>query len=78
MMKNLILISSTVLLLIAYVSGHARLMQPVSRGSGFRVYPSRFPVVEQDDTFWCRSNSPRVNTSCGICGPIYYNDVAAG
>ena len=74
-MKGIILASLTIAMTIAYVSGHAMLIQPVSRASGFRVYPDKFPVVQQDDADMC--NNPNINNSCGICGPIYYNDVTA-
>ena len=75
---NQLLIGLTLVLAIAYVSGHARLMQPVSRGSAYRIYKDDFPYVEQDDAYPCyQKMNIRVNGTCGICGPIYYRDVTA-
>lgn len=79
-MNHNLLIFSTLALLIAYVNAHARLMQPVSRGSAWRKYPNDFPYVDQDDADMCdvfNGRPKKVNVKCGICGPIYNDDVAS-
>ena len=71
------LVSLTLLLtVVVYVSGHASLMQPASRGSAFRVFPEgEFPHHEQDDSKFCNDRS--INSTCGICGPLFNGDAAS-
>ncbi len=76
-MKQSLLIAFFLCVTISYVNGHARLMQPASRGSAYRRYPDRFPKTDQDDSRHCLADSIRDNSTCGICGPIYNGDVAA-
>ena len=58
----------------AYVNAHARLMEPVSRGSAWRKFPKEFPFTDQDDADFCNN---RPNSTCGICGPLFHNDPKA-
>jgi len=74
-MKQSLLIAFFLCVTLSYVNGHARLMQPASRGSAYRRYPDSFPETKQDDMRFCKSPSKQDNSTCGICGPIYNGDV---
>ena len=76
-MNQSLLIAFFLSVTLSYVNGHARLMQPASRGSAYRRYPDSFPKTNQDDARFCKSNGNPDNSTCGICGPIYNGDVAA-
>lgn len=69
---------SIVFLLLAItfvsISGHGRLMDPVSRSSAWRLQKYRgsarkFPY----DNEWCASKreTNSRNSTCGVCGPVY-------
>ena len=71
---------------IASIDCHGRMMEPVNRGSAWRVplglTEPKFPRTTRFDAEWCafedrdekRNNR---NVTCGICGPVYLNDPAA-
>jgi hypothetical protein len=76
-MKQSLLIAFFLCVTISYVNGHARMMQPASRGSAYRRYPDKFPKTNQDDSRHCQTKSNPDNSTCGICGPIYNGDVTS-
>ena len=70
---------------IASIDCHGRMMEPVNRGSVWRVPEGKvnpkFPVMIYD-TEWCGFDDPNDkrnnrNVTCGICGPVYDNNPAA-
>ena len=76
MNPNFLVCLTLLLTVVVYVSGHAVLMQPASRGSAFRVFPEgEFPHHEQDDSRFC--NEKYYNGTCGICGPLFNGDAAS-
>lgn len=76
MTKIIIFICLLAAVLVAQVSSHATMIFPLSRGSAWRTSDNTFPVVYQDDHDYCAfPRKPFVK--CGICGPIYNNDVSA-
>lgn len=56
---------------ITKISGHGRLMSPVSRTSAWRKYPSLFPAYFQDNQMFCGGFHTQFHENggeCGICG----------
>ena len=83
------MIKLTILLIVAaftvHVECHGRMMEPVNRGSVWRLpegkMEPRFPK-NKFDTEWCGfdhldEKRNKRNVTCGICGPVYLNDPAA-
>lgn len=70
-----LIICLTMAALIAYVDSHARLADPVNRGSLWRIDEDQ-PETEEFE--WCSDPDPEESdirkAKCGICGPIYNND----
>lgn len=68
-----LLICLTITTLIAYVDSHARLADPVNRGSLWRL-DENLPFSEEFE--WCSDPQDSIvrKVKCGVCGPIYNND----
>lgn len=79
MTKIILFCCLLVSVLVAQVSSHATLIFPLSRGSAWRSPGNTFPVVYQDDYDFCQKldNSRLDFARCGICGPVYNNDVTS-
>ncbi len=76
-MNSFFLAAFAVAVLVANVSSHMAMVHPPSRGSAWRV-SADWPIVwPQDDTDWCRLTPSSRKSHCGICGPIYNNNVQA-
>ncbi len=74
-MKKSVLSVFVVALLIAHVYSHAAMVEPASRGSAWRRLAD-WPIVHpQDDMDMCFA--PGRNSRCGICGPVYNNNVSS-
>ena len=74
-MKKSVLSVFVVALLIAHVSSHVAMVEPASRGSAWRRFADWPMVHPQDDMDMCFA--PGRNTRCGICGPVYNNNVSS-
>lgn len=68
-----IFICLTIAAFIAYVDSHARLADPVNRGSLWRLDED---LPETEEYEWCSDpeESSLRKVKCGVCGPIYNND----
>jgi hypothetical protein len=63
------------------IDAHGYMIEPAARGSIFRLNnPASFPVSVfpriSVDNEWCYDpkNPNFRKVTCGVCGPIYYND----
>ncbi len=74
-MNKLVLSVFVAALLIAHVSSHVAMIEPPSRGSAWRRFPDWPLVHPQDDMDMCAA--PRRPHRCGICGPVYNNNVSS-
>jgi len=59
---------------IVEISGHGRLLQPVSRSSAWRKFPAQFPAYYGDNQMFCGGTHTQYTVNggkCGICGESY-------
>ena len=61
------------------IDAHGYMIDPAARGSVHRLNnTASFPLAvftsTPTDAEWCDMNNNKRNVTCGVCGPIYYND----
>ena len=62
------------------IDAHIYMVDPPARSSVWRLnntasFPSAvFPRIQSGEDEWCDMDNNNRSTSCGVCGPIYYND----
>ena len=74
-MKVLVILAILATLFVS-IQGHGKLMDPISRGSAWRLklFKGVFPSVKFDNE-WCADGKQvnKRNVTCGVCGPVYNN-----
>ena len=76
-MNHSILIALMCSVLIVFVNGHGRLMEPVNRGSAWRQYPNDFPEATYDIE-WCGYDSKEKEEQYLKVNPTDIRNVTCG